>query len=221
MSDYDKTEESTVKRIPMFASYDKDLIHSLIDASPYCHVSALVDDSPYIQPTVHWRDGENLYIHGAKKNKMVYALRKGAKAALAFTHFDGYILTRSAFAHGVVYRSVTLFGTAREIDDLDEKRSVLRLFVERVSPGRWEALRPPTVEELKMTGLLQFTIANVSAKVAMQGKQVLSVLPGGEYEDAADQAFHPWTGLYPYALIKASPVSTQELIEQFTVSSVG
>lgn len=209
---YHVAESSMLRRNATFGCYKKELIHSLIDAAPYCHVSAYVKGSPYIQVTVHWRDGERLYIHGAKKNKMINAITKGSKAALAFTHFDGYVLTRAAFNHVVSYRSVTLFGAAAEITDSVDKLKVLELFIERVSPGRWNTVRHPTDEELKQTGLLEFTIKEVSAKIMMQGDQLREVFPGGKYESPADSDFHPWTGLLPYTLVKKHPISAEEFL---------
>jgi hypothetical protein len=96
---------------------------------------------------------------------------------------------------------------------------VLRRFVERVRPGRWDTVPQPTPEELKMTGLLEFGISDVSGKIAMQGKQLLGVLPGGEYEAPDDANFSPWTGLSPYCLVKEEPVSSADLIGTYRVQS--
>jgi uncharacterized protein len=210
MCEYKVTENSRIRRNASFATYDKQTVHTLIDEAPFCHVSAQVRGKPYIQATVHWREGDRLYVHGAQKNKMVHALARGTPAALAFTHFDGYVLPRSAFNHTVSYRSVTLFSTARVVTDLHEKNRLLHLLIDRISPGRWGTIRQPTQEELKMTGVLEFAIEEVSAKVIMQGQQVRGLFPGGEYEIAADADFNPWTGVHPYQLVKQRPVSSDQ-----------
>jgi nitroimidazol reductase NimA-like FMN-containing flavoprotein (pyridoxamine 5'-phosphate oxidase superfamily) len=215
MTEYPVSENSALRRNASFASYDRELTHSLIHEVPYCHLAAQINDVPYLQPTVHWREGDMLYVHGVKKNKMVHAIAKGGKAVLSFTRFDGYILTRSAFARGVSYRSVTLFGAATEVVAPMEECRVLRLFLERISRGRWDRVRPPTAQELAMTGLLRFTISDVSGKTMMQGRQLLSVLPGGEYELPADSAFNPWTGLYPYVLARGEPISSEQLLARY------
>ena len=211
MCEYVATDSSKVHRNSDFASYNKEVVWNLIDGAPYCHVSATVNGRPYIQPTVHWREDEKLYIHGALKNKMIKAIVKGAEAAIAFTHFDAYIMTASAINHGVSYRSATMFAKGRGILDLDEKERALRLFIERLSPGRWATIRPPTQDELKMTGVVEFPIQEVSAKIMMQGDQVLWVLPGGKYEIAEDKDINAWTGVYPYTLMRKDPLTTEEL----------
>lgn len=86
--------------------------------------------------------------------------------------------------------------------------------MERISPGRWDTVRQPTQEELKMTGVLEFTIEDVSAKILLQGRQLLSVFPGGEHEADADAGFSPWTGIYPYRLVKGEPISSAEILKR-------
>ncbi len=206
MSDHRKTPYSTVNRNPQAGAYDKSTIHALINSSPFCHVSAQVQKRPYIQATVHWREDDRLYVHGAPKNKMVRAIANGAEAALAFTHFDGYVLARSAFNHAVSYRSVTLFSRGSLVVDLVEKRRILGLFIERISPGRWRFVRQPTENELKMTGVLEFPIEEVSAKLLLQMKQLPDVMPGGKYEIEADQDYSPWTGIHPFELVRKPPL---------------
>jgi uncharacterized protein len=212
VSEYTPTKDSTLRLNPQLGSYDRELICALIDEAPYCHVSAQVDDRPYIQATVHWREQDKLYIHGARKNKMIHAIALGAEAALAFTHFDGYVLTRSAFGHAVSYRSVTLFAKGMLVEDPAEKNRLLSVSIEKIRPGRWATLRQPTENELKMTGVLEFPIEEVSAKTLLQGAQLLDALPGGKYESEADARFNPWTGIHPYKLVKGEPLSSAEIL---------
>ena len=35
--------------------YDRDVIYSIVDEAPLCHVSTIVEGAPYVIPTVHWR----------------------------------------------------------------------------------------------------------------------------------------------------------------------
>ena len=211
MPEYSKTPNSTVFRNPQAATYNRSVIHALIDATPYCHISAQVRNRPYIQATVHWREDDRLYVHGAPKNKMMRAITRGAEAALAFTHFDGYVLPRSAFNHAVSYRSVMLFSKATPVSDLSEKRRLLELFVERISPGRWRTVRQPTETELKMTSVLEFKIEEVSAKLLLQLEQLPDLMPGGKYELEADRSYSPWTGIVPFELVRKAPLDATDI----------
>ena len=164
MSDYVQTDRTRLRLYHGLGSYDRDFIHTIIDEAPMCHLSAVVDGSPYIQATVHWRDGEKVMVHGAVKNKMINAIRKGAEACLSFSHFDGYLLPRSGFNHAVLYRSVIAYAMGRFVEDIDEKREMLRLFLENIQPGRWDEIRQPSLDELKQTGIVEFQLGEVSAK---------------------------------------------------------
>ena len=87
--EYMETRRTHLRLNAELGSYDKKVVHALIDEVPMCHVSAVVDGTPYIQATVHWREGESVYIHGAVKNKMIKAISQGSQACLAFSHFGG------------------------------------------------------------------------------------------------------------------------------------
>ncbi len=211
MSDYVQTDRTRLRLYHELGSYDRDFIHNIIDEAPMCHLSAVVDGSPYIQATVHWRDGEKVMVHGAVKNKMINAIRKGAEACLSFSHFDGYLLPRSGFNHAVLYRSVIAYAMGRFVEDLDEKREMLRLFLENIQPGRWDEIRQPSLDELKQTGIVEFQLGEVSAK-SIPREMAPLLMPGGEMEDPADADYNPWTGIIPYELNACKPVSAEELI---------
>ena len=159
---YDQTERTRLRLYHDLGTFERDAILAIIDEAPMCSVSVVVDGGPYIQPTVHWRDGDKLFVHGAVKNKMVNAVRNGADACISFAHFDGFILPRSGFNHAVLYRSATLFSIGRFLEDPDEKELRLRQFVEHIQPGRWETIRPPTSNELTQTGIIEFEINEIS-----------------------------------------------------------
>lgn len=210
MSDFEPTERTRLRLYKDFGSYERDKIYAIIDEAHICHVSAIVDGAPYIQATRHWRVGDKVYMHGAVKNKMVNAFRQGGEACLSFSLFDGYCLTRSAFNHAVLYRSAVVFARGRFVEDLNEKREYLRESIERVQPGRWAVVRQPTVEELKMTGVVEFPLVEVSAK-ALSLEVTPLILPGGELEKEADKDVSPWTGVIPYQLTAKEPIPSADV----------
>jgi len=213
MSDYEPTERTRLRLYKDFGTYDREKIYAIIDEAPICHVSAVVDGAPYIQATRHWRVGPNVYMHGAVKNKMINAVRTGAEACLSFSLFDGYALTRSAFNHAVLYRSAVVFSRGRFVEDLDEKLGFLKDSIESVQPGRWSAVRHPTIEELKMVGVVEFPLVEVSGKMLSLEVTPL-ILPGGALEVAADQTVSPWTGVIPYKLTAGSPIPSGDITGQ-------
>ena len=141
-------------------------------------------------PTAFWRDGDTLYLHGSSASHLIRALEGGAEACVTVTLLDGLVMARSAFHHSLNYRSVVIFGHPEPVADDAEKRRALRLFMERLAPGRWEELRPATDQELKATGMVRLALAEASAKIRT----------GPPIDDEEDYADPVWAGVVPVSL---------------------
>lgn len=184
---YPITPRNRVKREPTRGSYDHATVHAILDAAMMCHVSYVLDGQPFCTPTLHWREGGVLYWHGSSASRMIRHLAKGAPACLTVSHLDGLVMARSAFHHTVNFRSAMCFGTTRLVSDPAEKLHALRAMVERFFPGRFDALRPVTTQEIKATGVIAMPIEDASAKVRTGGVGL-----------APEDEGHPvWAGVIP------------------------
>lgn len=161
---YPITQTNRIKRAHERASYDHATVHGILDAAALCHVAYVIDGQPYATPTMFWRDGTRLYWHGSAASKMIKAIRQGVKACVTVTHFDGLVIARSGFQHSANYRTVMAFGTARLLEDPDEKYAAQVAIVDRLFPGRTEALREVTPQELKATSFIYMDIESAAAK---------------------------------------------------------
>jgi nitroimidazol reductase NimA-like FMN-containing flavoprotein (pyridoxamine 5'-phosphate oxidase superfamily) len=115
---------------------------------------------------LYGRDGETLYLHGARKARIIRLLEGTGKACINVTLLDGLVFARSAFASSMNYRSVTVFGAARLVEELDNKKRALHVISEHAMPGRRAELRLSHENELKMTGVIAVDIETASAKVS-------------------------------------------------------
>ena len=145
-------------------------------------------------PTLYWREGDHLYLHGSAVSRMLDTARK-ATICVTVTLLDALVLTRSAFHHSVNYRSVVVFGRPEEVTDPVEKAARLRTFMEGLMPGRWDALRPVKPKELNATRLLRLPLDEASAKVRDYGPA----------DDKADLNWPAWGGLVPFELVVGAP----------------
>ncbi|TIX91141.1 pyridoxamine 5'-phosphate oxidase family protein [Rhizobium sp. P44RR-XXIV] len=183
--DYPTTERTRVRRSPKRGSHAHADVHAILDAAPLCHVGYVINGAPYVTPTLHWREGDYVYWHGSSASRFLRAA-EDMPVCLTCSIMDGYVLARSAFNHSVNYRSAMVFGTARPVDDIDEKTEALRRLVEDLFPGRWESLRPMTKQEVKATSVMRMKIDEASAKIRNG--------PPGDM----DEAHHPvWAGVLP------------------------
>lgn len=138
-------------------------MHRVLDRGRVAHVSFAEQCQPYCIPTLYARVEDRVLIHGSSASRMVKLLSAGHPACLTVTLFDGWVLARSAFETGVNYESVTLLGCFTAIGEA-HKPARLEAFMEKVLPGRWGEVRPPSRQELKATAILELAIAEASVK---------------------------------------------------------
>jgi uncharacterized protein len=203
MAEYEPTKRTRVYRKPGRGSYDRQLVHSILDEALVCHVGFVQDGQPYVIPTIHAREGETLYLHGARGNRMLKALVDGAPCCLTATLVDELVLARAALHHSLNYRSVMVLGTAREVTDPEEKGRALRNVVEHIAPGRADEIRGPDATDLKSTKVLSMEIEEASAKVRT----------GPPVDEAADMVLPYWAGQLPLTLGTGVPVPAPDLTE--------
>lgn len=190
------TDRTRVRRLAERGRYETETIHAILDEALICHVGFVVDGQPVVIPTIHWRDGDTLYFHGSAASRMLRSLRDGVDACVTVTLLDGLVLARSAFHHSMNYRSVVVFGKAREVRE-DEKVRVLDSLVEHVVRGRSKEVRAPNLKELRQTLVLALPIDEASAKIRT----------GGPVDDEEDYALPVWAGVLPLTLTPGEPVA--------------
>lgn len=178
-----------VRRLPKRGHYDRGTIDAILDEGLVCHVGFVVDGSPIVIPTLYWREGDFVYLHGSIASRMLGNALK-SPVCVTVTHLDGLVLTRSAFHHSVNYRSVVLVGRPEEVADAGEREARMRVFMEGLFPGRWDQLRPVKAKELRATRLLRLRIEEASAKIRS----------GPPADDAADLDWPAWGGVIPVEL---------------------
>jgi uncharacterized protein len=196
MATYTPTDRTTLKRLPQRGSHEQETVHAILDAGMVCHVGFAVDGRPVVLPTAYARVDEALYIHGAAASRMLRALKAGVDACVTVTLIDGLVLARSAFHHSMNYRSVVVFGRAEVVEDEATKRVALEALTEKLTPGRWAQVRPPSRGELAGTLVLAIPLTEASAKVRT----------GPPVDDEADYALPVWAGEIPLTLVAGEPV---------------
>src|SRR5436190_24071210 len=199
--EYAQTERTRIFRKPGRGSHDRDLVHSILDEALTCHVGFVQDGQTFVIPTIHAREGQTLYLHGARGNRMLKVLGDGVECCVTVSLFDELVLARSAQHHSLNYRSAMVFGTAREVTDPDEKQRALRAVIEHIAPGRSDEVRGPNETELRSTKVLALKIEEASAKVRT----------GHPADDEADLDLPYWAGLLPLTQVAGDPIPAPDL----------
>lgn len=183
-----------VRRKPERADYEPEAIKAIVDAAVICSVAFQIDGMVHAIPTIHWRDGEYLYIHGAKASRMLRALTEG-EACVTIALADALVLARSAMHHSMNYRSVVIYGRFQLVTGAVEKERSLRALIEGLYPGRWDSLRPINAKELNATSVLRIPLSEASAKVRDSGVK----------DDDDDLDWPVWAGVIPLNTVLGAP----------------
>jgi len=185
--EYSVSKKNKVRQLREKAAYDRDTVHAILDSAMLAHVAFVEDGQPVVVPMLFGREEETIFLHGARKARVIRLLEGTGNACLNVTHVDGLVFARSAFNSSMNYRSATIFGPARPVEGEQEKLHALRVITECTMPGRWAELRDPLVNEVKMTGVIAVDIEAASAKIS-------SGMPSDEPED---YDIPIWAGVLP------------------------
>ena len=184
---YEISKINKVRQLQKKARYDKASVHAVLDAGLVAHVALVQEGAPIVVPMIYGRVDETLYLHGARKARVIRLLEQTGRACVNVTLVDGIVLARSAFNSSMHYRSATVFGEPRLVEEPDAKLEALRVISEHSMPGRWDELRAPYEREVKMTGVIRLDIDAASAKFSQ-------AMPDDEEEDYATPV---WAGILP------------------------
>ncbi|MEU9735290.1 pyridoxamine 5'-phosphate oxidase family protein [Streptomyces sp. NPDC048002] len=201
---YTPTDRTVPTRSAERASYDRELVHSILDQAYVCHLGFVRDGAPVVLPTLFGRVGDTLYVHGSTGSRplrMTGQEDPGLPVCLTVTHVDALILARSAFHHSINYRSVVVHGVARQVTDPEEKRIALDALVDHVVPGRSADSRPANKKELAATAVIRLDLDEVSAKLRT----------GGVNDEPEDLALPHWAGVVPLRKGYEAPVDDPDL----------
>ena len=201
---YRATPRTTPTRYRERADYDRKTVHAILDEALICHLGYLSAGGPVVLPTTHARLGETLYLHGSTGSGPMLAAKaapSGLPVCVTATLVDGLVLARAAMHHSVNFRSVVVLGTARVVDDPEEKLRAMHGLLDHIRPGRAADCRTPNARELAATGVLALDLVEVSAKVRT----------GAPADDPQDSTLPHWAGVVPLSLTAGTPVPALDL----------
>lgn len=206
MNDYPKTELNKVKQAPLRATYDRDIVHAILDEAFVVQVGFVVEGRPQIIPMFGVRDGESMIFHGSRKSRFMRKLADGVPLCLSVTHIDGLLFGRSAFHHSMNYRSVVIHSTGRVAQE-DEKARLAVLVTDRFAQGRYADVRGTAANEMKATDFLIVPIDNVVAKHRS----------GDPIDDKDDLQLPHWAGEVSISQSFAAPRAAADLRDGIAV----
>lgn len=198
------SDRTRVRRASRRGAYDRETLYGILDEGLVCHLGFSGEDGqPYVIPTGYGRDGDRLILHGSVASRAMKRAAEGVPVCVTVTLVDGLVLARSTFHHSMNYRSVMILGTARPIEDPEDKARALEVLVEHLVPGRSAEAREGNAKELAATSVLAVDLTEASAKVRS----------GPPVDDRRDVELPVWAGVIPLALAPGAPEPAPDLGE--------
>jgi nitroimidazol reductase NimA-like FMN-containing flavoprotein (pyridoxamine 5'-phosphate oxidase superfamily) len=141
---------------------DRQRMIEIINRCEVCHV-AMVDsyNNPYVLPFNFGFRENTIFLHSAQQGKKMDILKNNGQVCIAFS--TDYMLRNTspdvACSYGMKYRSVLVFGKIEFVEDFDQKKDVLNIFMKKYV-GREFSFNAPAINEVavykvipeKMTG---------------------------------------------------------------------
>jgi nitroimidazol reductase NimA-like FMN-containing flavoprotein (pyridoxamine 5'-phosphate oxidase superfamily) len=199
------TARTKITRLPYRQVTERQALYDVLDAGLIAHVALCDGGLPVVLPVGYARDGDQLLIHGSTGGGLLRKAAAGAPVAVGVTLVDGLVYARSLFDSSMNYRSVVVFGNATPVP-AEAKPRALRVLSERLLPGRWDEVRPPSGKELAATLVLQLPLTEASVKIRTG--------PPSE-EDPPEPALpgrpRAWAGVLPLHTVAGTPVDAPDV----------
>jgi nitroimidazol reductase NimA-like FMN-containing flavoprotein (pyridoxamine 5'-phosphate oxidase superfamily) len=207
MSEFTATSRSQVRRLGNRGRYDRATVYRIVDEALICHVGFIEGGQPMVIPTLHARQGDCLLLHGAANSRLIRHVQAGHSLCVSLAIVEGLVLGKAACSHSLNYRSVVLFGQGSLVESEEDKLRALELLTERLMPGRWPDVRPPSARELAATAIVSIAIQEASAKVRA----------GPPSDSRQDLDLPVWAGIVPLRQVAQPPIPVDEAQDDLPV----
>lgn len=165
---YDLTQvPPNMSRLPEYER-DEAWIRDFLQRAPIGHVASRWDDQPFITPSTFWYDqqGHQIFFHSNRVGRVRANIERHQRVCFEASEWGRFLPSNLAMEFSLQYASVIVFGTARIIQDSQEKRRALYGLIEKYFPGMQagQAYRPITDQELRHTSVIAISIESWSGK---------------------------------------------------------
>jgi uncharacterized protein len=203
--DLPESGELEVHRYKWLQRWTSSDLYSVLDAGLIAHVGFVRDGKPAVIPMAYAFNDEAILMHGSTGAGLNQSAKRGIDLAVTISVFDGLVYAQSLFDSTVNYRCAVVLGAAEPVPN-DQKEAAIQEISDRLTPGRWDEVRPPTARELAATYVLRMPLDQASVKIR-----------SGHPDDEAEPGI--WTGYLPFQTTVGEPV-TQDGVDCPVAASV-
>jgi hypothetical protein len=165
--EYTHTRPTAFQRLPQYKREDN-WIRAFLRTAQVGHIASSRDGQPFLTPSTFWFDEENRQIifHSNITGRVRSNLESNPRVCFEASEMGRLLPSNVALEFSLQYRSVIVFGTARQITEPAEARRALYGLIQKYFPkmqaGR--EYREITDKELKRTSVYAIRIEEWSGK---------------------------------------------------------
>jgi uncharacterized protein len=165
--DYENQSPVSFQRLPEYKRADQ-WIRAFLHSAKVGYIATSLDGQPFLNPSTFWFDEvhHRIIFHSNLAGRVRANIERNPKVCLEASELGKLLPSNVALEFSLQYRSVLVFGTARIIEDFDEKRSALYSLIAKYFPkmtaGR--EYREITDKELRATSVYAIAIESWSGK---------------------------------------------------------
>lgn len=136
-----------------------------MDKAEVCYLALSTDNQPYVVPLNFGYRDNTIYIHCAKEGRKIETIRANPRVSFA-VHADMTIRDRDkpACDWSTSYRSVIGFGQAEIIDDFEQKRNALDIFMSHYGDKEHFQYSDASI---RAVGIIKINITEMTGKQSM------------------------------------------------------
>ena len=156
----------------VFQITDKHIINAVLDKAEYGTLAVCNEDTPYAVPLNFVRIEENIYFHGALKNKKMQMLEQNPH--VSFSLVESYSIIASFFSSrdGLAcpathfFKSVSIDGVAEMVENREEKAMMFEAMMQKLQPeGGYKSFNDEAYDKaLKAIAVVKIVPSTVSCK---------------------------------------------------------
>lgn len=165
--DYDSRSPTAFQRLPEYAR-DDEWIRAFLGEAKVGHIATSRDGQPFITPSAFWFDEANhrIVFHSNITGRVRSNIEANPKVCLEASELGKLLPSNVALEFSLQYRSAMVFGTARILEDADEKRAALYGLIRKYFPNMTagKEYREITDKELARTSVYAIEIESWSGK---------------------------------------------------------
>lgn len=177
MSDHSKDEHLRMRRKDR-AITDDEWIRGFLKAAPYVTIATALDGQPcqHVVTFVYDPETHALYAHTANNGLLRRNIDRNPKVCANTAVMNRLLPAETAREFSVEYESVTVFGTASIVSDLDVGRDKMQFLIDKYFPHLTSGkdYRPTTPKEIAEIAIIKIAVDDWTAK----RKQVDENFPG-------------------------------------------